>query len=38
MVHMKKFPFDGDNDGKEVSLFVVPVSVKGEQNSHYLSH
>lgn len=31
MVHMKKFPLDGDNEGKEASLFVVPVSVKGEQ-------
>lgn len=30
MVHMKKFPLDGDNEGKEASLFVVPVSVKGE--------
>lgn len=28
---MKKFPLDGDNEGKEVSLFVVPVSVKGAQ-------
>lgn len=28
---MKKFPLDGDNEGKEASLFVVPVSVKGEQ-------
>lgn len=30
MVHMKEFPLDGDNERKEVSLFVVPVSVKGE--------
>ena len=28
---MKKFPLDGDSEGKEASLFVVPVSVKGEQ-------
>lgn len=28
---MKKFPLDGDNEGKEASLYVVPVSVKGEQ-------
>ena len=30
VVHMKKFPLDGDNEGKEASLFVVPVGVKGE--------
>lgn len=30
VVHMKKFPLDGDNEGREASLFVVPVSVKGE--------
>uniref|UniRef100_A0A672FY12 FERM domain-containing protein n=1 Tax=Salarias fasciatus TaxID=181472 RepID=A0A672FY12_SALFA len=28
VVHMKKFPLEGDNEGKEASLFVVPVSVK----------
>ncbi|XP_010792232.1 krev interaction trapped protein 1 [Notothenia coriiceps] len=28
VVHMKKFPLDGNNEGKEASLFVVPVSVK----------
>lgn len=33
VVHMKKFPLDGDNEGKEASLFVVPVSVKGEQEN-----
>lgn len=33
MVHMKKFPLDGDNEGKEASLFVVPVSVKGEKKT-----
>lgn len=27
---MKKFPLDGDNGGREASLFIVPVSVKGE--------
>lgn len=27
---MKKFLLDGDNEGREASLFVVPVSVKGE--------
>uniref|UniRef100_A0A3Q0QU88 KRIT1 ankyrin repeat containing n=1 Tax=Amphilophus citrinellus TaxID=61819 RepID=A0A3Q0QU88_AMPCI len=31
VVHMKKFTIEGDNEGKEASLFVVPVSVKGEQ-------
>lgn len=30
MVHMKKFILEGDNEGKEASLFVVPVSVKGK--------
>uniref|UniRef100_A0A668SVU1 Uncharacterized protein n=1 Tax=Oreochromis aureus TaxID=47969 RepID=A0A668SVU1_OREAU len=28
VVHMKKFILEGDNEGKEASLFVVPVSVK----------
>ncbi len=35
---MKKFPLDGDNEGKEASLFVVPVSVKGEQKPKSLSY
>jgi len=26
---MKKFTLDSDNEGKEASLFVVPVNVKG---------
>ena len=30
VVHMKKFPLDGDNEGKQASLFIVPVSVKGK--------
>ncbi len=38
MVHMKKFPLDGDNEGKEASLFVVPVSVKGKQKTKNLSY
>lgn len=29
VVHMKKFHLDGDNEGKEVSLFFVPINVKG---------
>jgi hypothetical protein len=29
VVHMKKFPLDVDKEGKEVSLFIVPVNVKG---------
>lgn len=33
VVHMKKFTLEGDNEGKEASLFVVPVSVKGEQTT-----
>uniref|UniRef100_A0A665TGH5 FERM domain-containing protein n=1 Tax=Echeneis naucrates TaxID=173247 RepID=A0A665TGH5_ECHNA len=28
VVHMKKFPLDGVNEGKDASLFVVPVGVK----------
>uniref|UniRef100_A0A3Q3SG27 KRIT1 ankyrin repeat containing n=1 Tax=Mastacembelus armatus TaxID=205130 RepID=A0A3Q3SG27_9TELE len=35
VVHMKKFRLDGDNEGKEVSLFVVPVSVKDNSKSVY---
>lgn len=30
---MKKFPLDGENEGREASLFVVPVGVKGELKS-----
>lgn len=30
---MKKFPLDGDNEGKEASLFVVPINVRGEQKT-----
>lgn len=37
MVHLKKFHLDGDNEGKEASLFVVPVSVKGEKKINNLS-
>ncbi|KAG7271167.1 hypothetical protein CRUP_025482 [Coryphaenoides rupestris] len=28
VVHMKKFTLNGDNEGKEVSLFIVPLGVK----------
>uniref|UniRef100_A0A8D3DMK1 FERM domain-containing protein n=1 Tax=Scophthalmus maximus TaxID=52904 RepID=A0A8D3DMK1_SCOMX len=35
VVHMKKFPLDGDNEGKEASLFVVPVSVKDNSKPVY---
>ncbi|KAJ8273385.1 hypothetical protein GJAV_G00101010 [Gymnothorax javanicus] len=28
VVHMKKFPLDGESAGKEASLFVVPINVK----------
>ncbi|KAF3833987.1 hypothetical protein F7725_025191 [Dissostichus mawsoni] len=38
VVHMKKFPLDGNNEGKEASLFVVPVSVKGERKTRDPSH
>lgn len=34
---MKKFILEGDNEGKEASLFVVPVSVKGEQKIRFTS-
>lgn len=30
---MKKFPLDGENEGKEASLFIVPINVKGEMLS-----
>lgn len=36
MVHMKKFALEGDYEGKETSLFVVPVGVKGEQRRYFL--
>uniref|UniRef100_A0A3Q1JL74 FERM domain-containing protein n=1 Tax=Anabas testudineus TaxID=64144 RepID=A0A3Q1JL74_ANATE len=35
VVHMKKFPLDGDNGGKEASLFVVPISVKDNSKPIY---
>uniref|UniRef100_A0A3B4XTR6 KRIT1 ankyrin repeat containing n=1 Tax=Seriola lalandi dorsalis TaxID=1841481 RepID=A0A3B4XTR6_SERLL len=35
VVHMKKFPLDGANEGKEASLFVVPVSVKDNSKLVY---
>ncbi|XP_029700873.1 krev interaction trapped protein 1-like isoform X4 [Takifugu rubripes] len=31
VVYMKKFPLEGENEGKEAPLFVVPVSVKDRQ-------
>lgn len=30
VVHMRKFPLDGANEGKEASLFIVPINVKGK--------
>lgn len=30
VVHMRKFPLDGENEGKEASLFIVPINVKGK--------
>ena len=30
VVHMKTFLLDGENEGKEVSLFIVPINVKGQ--------
>uniref|UniRef100_A0A3B4BE21 FERM domain-containing protein n=1 Tax=Periophthalmus magnuspinnatus TaxID=409849 RepID=A0A3B4BE21_9GOBI len=35
VVHMKKFPLDGDNEGREASLFVVPASVKDNSKPVY---
>uniref|UniRef100_A0A3B4UN73 KRIT1 ankyrin repeat containing n=1 Tax=Seriola dumerili TaxID=41447 RepID=A0A3B4UN73_SERDU len=37
VVHMKKFPLDGANEGKEASLFVVPVSVKDNSKPVYIA-
>lgn len=34
VVHMKKFPLDGDREGKEASLFIVPINVKGWKCIH----
>lgn len=30
VVHMKKFPLNGDSEGKEASLCIVPINVKGK--------
>uniref|UniRef100_A0A674DMC7 KRIT1 ankyrin repeat containing n=1 Tax=Salmo trutta TaxID=8032 RepID=A0A674DMC7_SALTR len=35
VVHMRKFPLDVDNEGKEVSLFIVPVNVKDNSKPIY---
>ncbi|KAK7898927.1 hypothetical protein WMY93_019780 [Mugilogobius chulae] len=35
VVHMKKFPLDGDKEGREASLFVVPASVKDNSKPVY---
>uniref|UniRef100_A0A672Z5Z2 FERM domain-containing protein n=1 Tax=Sphaeramia orbicularis TaxID=375764 RepID=A0A672Z5Z2_9TELE len=35
VVHMKKFFLDGDNEGREASLFVVPASVKDNSKPVY---
>ncbi|XP_038828208.1 krev interaction trapped protein 1-like isoform X3 [Salvelinus namaycush] len=35
VVHMKKFHLDGDNEGKEVSLFFVPINVKDNSKPIY---
>uniref|UniRef100_M4AL55 KRIT1 ankyrin repeat containing n=1 Tax=Xiphophorus maculatus TaxID=8083 RepID=M4AL55_XIPMA len=37
VVHMKKFILEGDNEGKETSLFVVPVSVKDNSKAIHIS-
>ncbi len=33
VVHMRKFQLDGDSEGKEASLFIVPINVKGKTAS-----
>lgn len=35
VVHMKKFTLNGDNDAKEVSLFIVPLGVKDNSKPSY---
>ncbi|KAG9339156.1 hypothetical protein JZ751_024014 [Albula glossodonta] len=35
VVHMKKFPLDGENAGKEASLFIVPINVKDNSKPVY---
>ncbi|XP_062301872.1 krev interaction trapped protein 1 [Osmerus eperlanus] len=35
VVHMKTFPLDGENEGKEVSLFIVPINVKDNSKTVY---
>ncbi|XP_056597344.1 krev interaction trapped protein 1 [Triplophysa dalaica] len=35
VVHMKKFPLDGDSEGKGASLFIVPINVKENSKSVY---
>lgn len=37
VVHMKKFPLDGDTEGKEASLFIVPINVKGKTRTQKVS-
>ncbi len=33
VVHMRKFQLDGGSEGKEASLFIVPINVKGKTAS-----
>ncbi|XP_028819650.1 krev interaction trapped protein 1 [Denticeps clupeoides] len=35
VVHMKKFALDGDSEGKQASLFIVPINVKEDNKSTY---
>uniref|UniRef100_A0A8C2KT83 KRIT1 ankyrin repeat containing n=1 Tax=Cyprinus carpio TaxID=7962 RepID=A0A8C2KT83_CYPCA len=35
VVHMRKFQLDGDSEGKEASLFIVPINVKDNSKSVY---
>ncbi|XP_050991917.1 LOW QUALITY PROTEIN: krev interaction trapped protein 1 [Labeo rohita] len=35
VVHMRKFQLDGNSEGKEASLFIVPINVKDNSKSVY---
>lgn len=35
VVHLKTFPLDGENEGKEASLFIVPLNVKDNSKPVY---
>uniref|UniRef100_A0AAY4EJQ8 FERM domain-containing protein n=1 Tax=Denticeps clupeoides TaxID=299321 RepID=A0AAY4EJQ8_9TELE len=35
VVHMKKFALDGDSEGKQASLFIVPINVKDNKSTYH---